>query len=213
MAKREEHGRENVPRTGPVLFAANHTSYLDPIYDATFVHLAGRVPRFLGKASLFDIPLLGHMLKGSGGIPVYRGTADAKESLRAAIKSLSEDKLVIIYPEGTVTKDPDWWPMAPKTGVARLALESGAPVIPVARIGTHEVYDHYKKKFTPFPRKTVKIRAGKPVDLSAYLGKEITNQLLREVSEVISQAILVELAILRGKPAPKEYYTVPKTAE
>ncbi len=91
--------------------------------------------------------------------------------LKQAEKALAEGAAVIFYPEGTATRDPDLWPMVAKTGVARLALATGAPVIPVAHWGTQDVLPYGSKKPRLFPRKTVRTVAGKPVDLSAVGGQ------------------------------------------
>ena len=136
-------GREHLPATGGALLVGNHISYLDPIHTALFVHTARRVPRFMAKNSLWDVPVLGSILRGSGQIPVFRDTADAQQSLAAGTQALADGKIVIIYPEGTITRDPDGWPMRSRTGVARMALASDVPVVPMVHWGTREVYDHY----------------------------------------------------------------------
>jgi 1-acyl-sn-glycerol-3-phosphate acyltransferase len=213
VARKKECGQENIPAEGPALLVMNHISYIDPIFDAVFTHKAGRIPRFLAKNTLWDIKALKGMLVGTGQIPVFRGGADAKESLRAAHEGLAAGKVIVIYPEGTISRDPDWWPMNSRTGIARLALGADVPVIPAARFGTQELYNRYEKKFTPFPRKTVVTRAGEPIDLSAYRGQEMTTALLREVTDLIMTKVRDELAIVRGEPAPAEFYTVPKNGD
>ncbi|SDG36205.1 1-acyl-sn-glycerol-3-phosphate acyltransferase [Lentzea fradiae] len=197
---------DRVPREGSVLLVLNHISHLDPIYDAVFTHRNGRVPRFLAKHSLWNIPVAGTILRGAKQIPVYRGTSDAQQSLRAAHEALADGKLVVIYPEGTITKDPDSWPMNSRTGVARLALQHDGPVIPVARWGTVDIYDHYKKKFRPFPRKKVTYLVGEPVDLSAYRGREESLALLREVTDLLMTHVKDLLAEVRGQQAPDGFY-------
>ena len=106
-----------------MLVVMNHISHIDPPIDAVFVHRNGRVPRFLAKDSLFRMPVFKHMISGAGSIPVYRASASAGDSLVAAKEALRDGKLVVIYPEGTITRDPDGWPMRSRTGVARLALD------------------------------------------------------------------------------------------
>lgn len=200
-------GEENIPKTGPALIVANHISYLDPIYTAVFVHHAGRVPRFMAKHTVMDLPLIGQLARRLDQIPVYRGGGEAKDSLWAAVDALDRDRTVIIYPEGTITRDPDFWPMRARTGVARLALDSDAPVIPVVHWNTHRVYDHYHgKKFRPLPRKTVVTRAGSPVDLSAFRGRPVDGPLMREVTDHIMRSVRDLLALVRGEPAPERFF-------
>jgi 1-acyl-sn-glycerol-3-phosphate acyltransferase len=206
IGKTVPHDGDRIRRPGGVILVMNHISHLDPPVDAVFVHRHGRVPRFLAKDSLFRVPVFKYMIKGAGSIPVARGSAGATESLEAASESLRSGRLVLIYPEGTVTKDPDFWPMRPKTGVARIALANDVPVIPAARWGTNYIFNGYTKKFRPFPRKKVHIKVGEPVDLSAYRDKPITNELLREVTDLLMVKVRDQLADLRAEPAPEEFF-------
>lgn len=200
-------GQGHIPETGPALIAANHISYLDPVHTAVFVHNAGRIPRFMAKSSVMDLPVIGRLAKRMEQIPVYRGAGDAKESLRAALQALDEGKIVIIYPEGTITRDPDFWPMRARTGVARLALECDVPVVPVVHWNTHLVYDHYHgKKFRPLPRKTIITQAGAPVDLSAFRGRPIDGPLMRKVTDHIMGGVRDVLSAVRGEPAPEQFF-------
>jgi 1-acyl-sn-glycerol-3-phosphate acyltransferase len=199
-------GMERIPRTGPVLVVANHVSYLDPVYSAVFVHRARRTPRFLAKDSLWRVPIFGSIMAGSGQIPVYRDSADAQQSLRAGVQALAEDKLVLIYPEGTITRDPAGWPMHSRTGVARLALAADVPVLPMVHWGTLQVYDHYGKKFKPLPRKEIVVRCGEPIDMSAYRGRPIDAALLREVTDFLMGEVRELLAEVRQQPAPSAFY-------
>lgn len=200
-------GLDKVPATGPVLVVANHISYLDPVFSAVFVHRARRVPRFLAKASIWKVPVAGWTMAGSGQIPVYRDSADAQHSLRAGIQAMHDGKLVVIYPEGTITRDPAGWPMHSRTGVARLALAADVPVVPMVHWGTREIYDHYDgKKFRPLPRKDVVVRAGEPLDMSAYRDRPVDAALLREVTDYLMTGVRALLAEVRGEPAPTEFY-------
>jgi 1-acyl-sn-glycerol-3-phosphate acyltransferase len=202
-------GREHMPEPGEgALVVGNHISYLDPVHTALWVHTARRVPRFLAKSTLWDIPVFGRILVGCGQIPVYRNSAEAQQSLSAGTQALNDGKALIIYPEGTITRDPDGWPMQSRTGVARLALTTDVPVIPLVHWGTREVYDHYNKRFRPLPRTTLTVRAGEPVDLSAYRGRPIDSALLREVTDLIMSQVRELLADVRGEPAPETFYRV-----
>jgi 1-acyl-sn-glycerol-3-phosphate acyltransferase len=199
-------GCEHVPATGGALLVANHISHLDPIFTGLFVHRARRVPRFLAKHSLWSVPVLGTVLRGTGQIPVYRESADAQQSLRAGTEALRAGKVVVIYPEGTITRDPQAWPMHSRTGVARLALSSDVPVLPAVHWGTHEVYDGYGKRFRPLPRTTITVRCGPPVDLSAYRGRPLDGPLLREVTDLLMARVRELLADVRGERAPARFY-------
>ncbi len=199
-------GMDRVPVTGPALIVANHISYLDPVFSMVFVHRARRVPRFLAKHTLWKVPVLGNILRGSGQIPVYRESIDAQRSLRAGTEALDDGKTVVIYPEGTITRDPDGWPMHSRTGVARLALGSDVPVLPMVHWGTREVYDRYGKKFRPLPRKEIVVRVGDPIDMSAFRGRGLDAALLREVTDHLMAVVRELLAEVRDEPAPAGFY-------
>jgi len=213
LAKRRMEGLEHVPERGPALLVCNHVSYLDPVYTAVFVHRAKRVPRFLAKASLWNVPVLGRVLSGSLQIPVSRGSADAGESLAAARASFADDGVVVIYPEGTITRDEAGWPMAARSGAARLALDSDVPVIPVVHWGTLSVYDHYRRRFRPSWRSTITVRAGEPLpmdDIRARAEEAGPDRdratevaLLRETTDRMMTAVRELLSGVRGEPAPE----------
>ncbi|MGK5627047.1 lysophospholipid acyltransferase family protein [Streptomyces sp. URMC 123] len=208
LFKRDWRGMEHIPATGGFITAINHNSYLDPLAYAHFQYNTGRVPRFLAKAALFKAPFVGMMLRGTGQIPVYRESADAVGAFRAAVAAIERGECVAFYPEGTLTRDPDQWPMQAKTGAARVALLTRAPVIPVAQWGANEAMPPYAKqdKLRLFPRKTLRVKAGPPVDLSAYYDREPTAEVLRAATDDIMAAITGLLSELRGEPAPEEPY-------
>jgi 1-acyl-sn-glycerol-3-phosphate acyltransferase len=204
-------GKENIPRTGPVIIAPNHMSYADWGTDAVFFHGAGRYPTFMIKSSAFKVPFIGRMLYGCGQIPVNRGAKDAALSLKQAEEALNQGAAVIIYPEGTATRDPDLWPMVAKTGVARLALATGAPVIPVARWGTQNVLPYGSKKPKLWPRQTVRTVAGKPVDLSEWAGKQTSAKALRAATDAIMADVTALVASLRGEEPPAIAFDMSKS--
>ena len=199
-------GLDNLPREGGVVIAANHISHIDPIYSGLAVHLARRVPRFLAKDGLWRVPVLGTVLRATGQIPVFRGTSDAKASLLDGVTALKRGKVLVVYPEGTISRDPAHWPMHPRTGVARLALSCDAPVVPMVHWGTERVLDGYRKRYRPLPRTTVTVRFGEPVDLSAYRDRPVDAALLREVTDLIMGRVRELLAEVRGEPAPATFY-------
>lgn len=196
---------EKLPSRGAFILAPNHYSEIDPVIVAAVAWKLGRAPRFLTKASLFRVPVVGWFLTKSGQIPVERaGNTRKGAPLQAAQKLVDNGQAVIIYPEGTLTRDPELWPMRGKTGAARMALEHDLPVIPVAHWGTQQVLPRYSKKISVFPRKTITIKFGDPVDLSGYRGKPLDSAVAAEATNDIMQAITVLLEDLRGETAPQE---------
>ncbi len=206
MMKRDWHGQEHIPREGGMILAANHLSYADWAAVALFTYQAGRYPAFLIKASVFDIKVLGAFLRACGQFPVSRGHVDAALVLRDAERGVGNGECLVFYPEGTATRDPALWPMVAKTGVARLALATGVPVIPVAHWGAQEILPYGTTKFHLVPRRTVRMLAGPAVDLSAYLGQPMTRDVLRSATNAIMSDITALLAQLRGEPAPATAY-------
>jgi 1-acyl-sn-glycerol-3-phosphate acyltransferase len=213
LFRRRWRNLDAIPAEGPIIVAANHVSYVDPVILAHFVWDAARVPRFLAKASLFNIPVVGWVIAKGGQIPVVRGSRDAASSLDAAAAALRSGEVVVVYPEGTVTRDPDFWPMSAKTGLARLALlVPEAKVIPVGQWGAQNAVDVYHKRYRPFPRKTVTVSAGRPVDLSKYAGAAPTTQVLRDITTAVMVAVRDQVAQIRGEAAPVEFARRPAGA-
>ena len=202
LTKRDWRGGQHLPADGGIVVVTNHISHVDPLTFAHFVYDHGRLPRFLGKEVLFRLFLVGRVLRGARQIPVYRETADASRAFSAAVAAVRAGECVAIYPEATLTREPDLWPMVGKTGAARVALETQAPVVPIAQWGPHELLPAYAKRPRVLPRKTMHVWAGPPVDLSAYRGRPIDAALLREVTEVIMAAITELLEGIRGETAP-----------
>lgn len=196
------------PEAGGVLIVPNHVSQIDTFLIARAVWQSGRVPRFMVKAPVFDWPVAGRIMRGSGQILVQRGTANAAESLREAAAALEAGEAVIIYPEGTTTKDPDNWPMLARTGVARLVLMApDVPVVPFGQWGAHRF------RLTParlIRRRPSLLSVGEPLDLSRFRGKEPTAETLREITDEIMSAVRDEVASLRGEAPPAEFYDPPR---
>lgn len=218
LVKREWRGWEHMPAKGGFVTAVNHISYFDPLTYAHFQYNSGRPPRLLGKSGLFAVPFVGMMLRNTGQIPVYRESADAARAFRAALEAVNRGECVAVYPEGTLTRDPGRWPMTGKSGAARIALMTGAPVIPVAQWGAQEIVPPYAKggrgqrRFRPFPRHRVTVVAGPPVDLDAYRGKDLTAEVLRDATEDIMAAITALLEEIRGEQAPAERFDLRRAA-
>ncbi|WP_231988292.1 lysophospholipid acyltransferase family protein [Nakamurella panacisegetis] len=199
-------GLEHIAVPGPVLVVGNHISELDPVYTAVYLRKSGRIPHIMAKASLWKVPVVGRILTGTEMIPVERGGGQGQVGLQAAIDSLQAGRVVLIYPDGTCSRDPDHWPMKPRPGVAAMALAGDFPVVPVVHWGTQEVLPYLGKGFHPFPRKKIRIVAGPPIDLSAFRGQAVDARLIRDVSYVIQGAVRDLLAQVRGVPAPKDFY-------
>ena len=200
---RDWRGGQYLRIDGGIVVAMNHLSWYDPLVAAHFVNDNGRPVRFLAKAEIFKIPVLGAILKSAGQIPVQRGNSDAAAgSLRAAFAAIEDNQCVVIYPEGTLTRDPQLWPMTAKTGAARIALMTGAPVIPAAQWGPQEVLAPYSKRPKFFPRKTMHVWAGPEVDLDDLRALPVSAATLREATERIMRDITKILATQRDEVAP-----------
>jgi 1-acyl-sn-glycerol-3-phosphate acyltransferase len=193
-------GLLNIPGDGPVIIAANHISYFDPLCLGTAIHTAGRQVRFLAKSELYRNPLLGAALRGAGQIPVYRETRDAHQALTDAVAAMREGAAVAIYPEGTTTRNPDFSPMAAKNGVARLAALTGAPVV---QWGAQLLFA--RGRLGPF-RRGIRVveRAGPPIDLGlspdAPLGE------LNQAKDKVMAAIASLVAEAREGWSPPAWY-------
>lgn len=203
LTKPDWQGMENIPQTGGALFVINHTSNFDPLAAGQFLAYAGRWPRYMAKDEIFKVPGLGWVARNAGQIMVERNGPNAIRALEAAEKALAEGKSISMYPEGTITADPEVWPMVPKTGAARIALHTGVPVIPIGQWGANFVLPGKKLTYPRlFPRKTMIVKAGAPVPLDDLRAKEITREVIDEASDRIMNAITDIVAELRGEEPP-----------
>jgi 1-acyl-sn-glycerol-3-phosphate acyltransferase len=192
-----------LPPTGPFIIAPNHYSEIDPIVMGIVVWKLGRTPRFLAKASLFRVPVLGSIMRFTGQIPVERrSSATISEPLKAAGVLISQGSGLIVYPEGTLTKDPDLWPMKGKLGAVRMALDSGIPLYPAAHWGTQNLMGRYAKFIRVFPRARIDVVVGERLDLSAFEGKPITLELLEKATAQLMKEIASLAGELRGEKPP-----------
>ena len=208
LTRRDWRGGENVPRAGGVVVCPNHVSYIDPLTFAHFLWRQGRSPRFLAKESLFGLPVVGAVMRGADQIPVLRESGRAAGAYAAAVAAVRSGSAVCVYPEGTITRDPDGWPMLGKTGAARIGLETGAPVVPVAQWGPQELLPAYahRPRVRLGRRTLVRVAAGPPVDLDDLRGRPLDAELLREASLRITVATARLLAGLRGGQPPAHPY-------
>ncbi|OAN43576.1 lysophospholipid acyltransferase family protein [Microbacterium sp. H83] len=207
LAKIRITGREKLPRDGAFVLAPNHYSEFDPLIVAVAVWRIGRAPRFMAKESLFRVPVLGWVLRATGMVPVARSSSAsaAKQTIRQSEELVEHGRGVIVYPEGTLTRDPDMWPMRGKSGAVRLALADGIPLIPMAHWGTQEIMGRYQKGLSLWPlRKRVDVVIGDPVDVSDLRGRATEAAALNEATTRLMNAITALLEGLRDEKAPAE---------
>lgn len=201
----------DLPAEGAVIVVGNHLSVADAFVLTAAVARKGRRIRMLGTAGLFRAPVIGPLLRAVGYIPVDRRSADPASALGPARAALEAGQCIGLYPEGAITQDPDAWPARGKTGVVRLALDTGAPVVPLAQWGTHRFVgakgSRWRALLSPVTRPRVGVRLGAPIDLRALLGvdcaADATAAQLRLGADVVMDALVAELVELRGKPAPR----------
>jgi glycerol-3-phosphate dehydrogenase (NAD(P)+) len=183
-------GREHIPASGPVLLAANHRSFLDPFVIGVMLR---RPVYYMAKRELFEKPLQGRLLNALGAFPVDRGAGDAR-AVDAARAILERGDCVVVFPEGTrVRRGPLG---APRRGVGRLALETGAPVVPVAVIGSEDVRRGWRIR----PRK-VRLRVGRP--LRFPIPERATPALAAAVTQRIWTCVNLQWEWLGGAPAQR----------
>jgi 1-acyl-sn-glycerol-3-phosphate acyltransferase len=208
LTLRDWHGeqwlRQEYPPTDGIVVVSNHISWFDPIALAHIMWNNGRPPRFMAKEVLFRAPLVGQIVSNAGQIPVYRETDVAAHSVRAAVDAVKDGEAVVVYPEGTITRDPDLWPMTGKTGAARIALLARVPVIPIAQWGAQHVMAPYSKEFKMIPPKRMYMRVGPPVPLDDLQGRELTGEVLAQATSRIMDELTGLLEQIRGEKAPAE---------
>ena len=212
ITKRTWIGAGNIPKTGAAIVASNHLSYFDVLNLTHFIFRNGRAPRYLGKVGVFKVPIIGRIILAAGQVPVERETPNAGKAVDHAKRLLESGHLLGVYPEGTLTRDLDHWPMIAKTGLARLALSTNTPVIPIAQWGSQVLMPTYSKKLKLFPRTKITIVAGKPVDLSPWQGKADDPQALIEATAKVMLEITKLLEEIRGQKRPEVIFD-PHTSE
>lgn len=210
VARRHWGGQEHVPQQGGVLVVANHISNFDPIMVGEYLIYSGRWPRFLGKSELWRVPVVGWIARKCDQIPVYRNSERARDSLVHARRALERNKAVVIYPEGTITADPDGWPMTGRRGAAQLALKTGVSVVPVAQLGADQILGRKELQWRRLfgRRRDVHIRAGAPLDLSAFLERmpsegEPPKELADELTSHFLDVLTGMVGELRGETPPE----------
>lgn len=205
--------QDKIPSSGGVVLVANHISNVDPLALGQYVAFSGRWPRFLAKASVFAVPVVGAIIRACGQIPVQRASASAKDALDEAVAAVGAGRAVVVYAEGTITLDPDLWPMRGRTGAARIALATGAPVVPIGQWGAQDVM-YGKRIHLPhlLPRKTFRLVAGDPVPLDDLRAQPVTAAVLEEATGRIMAAVTHLVAGLRGEDPPSEVFDPHRSA-
>src|SRR5262245_3782594 len=202
-------GRADVVRQlpdGPGIVISNHTSYADGLLLALVCRRLGRSARLLATSGVFRAPVVGSVARKIGFIPVNRGAANAADSLGPAADALGAGELVAIFPEGRLTRDPDQWPERAKTGAVRLALRTGAPIVPVAMEGAHRVVSK-RKMFgrllkNVILRPKVRTAIGAPIDVRAMLEGDETPDEIRRLTDGVWSQLVDLVAELRDEEAP-----------
>jgi 1-acyl-sn-glycerol-3-phosphate acyltransferase len=208
LARIEIIDGQKLPAEGAVVVAPNHFSNIDPAVVGAALYKLGRMPHYMAKSSLFTVPFFGWLLRHSDQVPVERsGVVRGQDPIAAADAIVKAGHAVVVYPEGSLTRDPNLWPMRGKTGAVRMALLTGAPLIPVAHWGTQLIAPRYgRMRINPFPRKVLTIRFGDPVDLSEFSTTSMDPATLHAATAKLMKAITALLEEVRGEKAPDEVW-------
>ncbi|MBF0968679.1 MAG: 1-acyl-sn-glycerol-3-phosphate acyltransferase [Actinomyces sp.] len=197
-------GEENLPTEGGFLLVSNHLSNVDPLCLCWYFMKRNTAVRFLAKKSMFSVPVFGWIIKGMGLIPVNRDS-NPSTVLAPTREALTAGEVVGIYPEGTLTRDPDQWPMEFKSGAARLALDTGVTVIPLSQWGPQDIMAPYNAKGMDMrPGRRISYHFGAPVDLSDLIGPAGSedHDAVNAATARILQAVREGVGQLRGLPVP-----------
>jgi len=200
-------GKENLPKGTGYVLASNHVTTVDALAVAFMMFFKlGRAPHFLAKEGLFKTPIVGPILLACGQIPVFRSGRGNSDPMESAYKVLRAGHVIGIFPEGSLTREPNQWPMRARTGAIRLALETGVPIVPMGQWGTEVVMDTYSSKIFPKPWHKVKMVIGKPIDLSKFHGKKVSVEEMVALSDEVMVEITKIVEQLRGGKAPTERF-------
>jgi 1-acyl-sn-glycerol-3-phosphate acyltransferase len=201
-------GAEKLPKEGAFIVVSNHLTKVDALAVAYFLfHQQRRTPHFLAKEGLFRLPVIGKLLIGAGQIPVYRSVAGKNdEPLRAAYECLRHGGVITIFPEGTLTRDPDLWPMRGRTGAVRLAIEGNVPVFPIGHWGDQEILPRYTSKLRGGFWKKVDLLVGDEIDLRHYRIGRVSVSELSDATEMVMNKITELVEELRGEKAPEKRF-------
>lgn len=207
-------GIEKLPKHGSYILVANHVTNVDALAMAYLVYVQlKRAPHFLAKEGLFRVPVIGAILRAAGQIPVYRSGHRNDTPLKAAHAYLDAGHTIAIFPEGTLTRSPELWPMRGKSGAIRLALETGVPVFPVGQWGSEQILPQYGSKFRPGFWKPVNMIIGDEIDLSSFRKRQLNPDELNQATKVVMQTITELVEELRGEKAPLELWDPAKAGQ
>lgn len=207
-------GHEKLPKKGAYILVSNHVTNLDALAVAYFVYAQlKRAPHFMAKESLFRLPLIGPIITAAGQIPVYRTTHRNDGPLKAAHAFLKAGHSIAIFPEGTLTRSPELWPMRGKTGAIRLALETGVPVYPIGQWGSEVILPQYGSKFRPGFWKPVRILVGDEINLDNFRKQQLNPDELNDATKLVMESITELVEELRGEKAPLELWDPAKAGQ
>ncbi len=185
-----------------LILAGNHIGNFDPVVTTAACARMKIAPRMMATGGLFRAPVIGPLMRVAGHIPVDRGLETVANAVPDATDALARGSIVFIYPEGRIGLDPGMWPERPRTGLARLALATNTPVVPVAIWGSHEVIAYHGWSVmlrtlisSLWRRPVVRIHFGAPVDLSGLRAGAVGHA--QRASDRVMDAITAELAALR----------------
>ena len=210
----EPKGIEKLPKHGSYILVANHVTNVDALAMAYLVYVQlKRAPHFLAKEGLFRVPVIGSILRAAGQIPVYRSGHRNDTPLKAAHAYLEAGHTIAIFPEGTLTRSPELWPMRGKSGAIRLALETGVPVFPVGQWGSEQILPQYGSKFRPGFWKPVRVLIGDEIDLNNFRKRQLNPDELNQATKIVMQTITELVEELRGEKAPLELWDPAKAGK
>lgn len=196
---------------GGIIVVSNHTSYADGLLLALVCRRLGRSLRLLATSGVFRAPVIGGLARRLGFIPVDRGAVTASASLDTAAAAIEAGEAVGIFPEGRLTRDPDHWPERGKTGAVRLALRTGAPIIPVAMVGAHRVVSRRGlvrqliRNVVLRPR--VEISVGEPIDVASLVDDPTDGAAIRRATDVVMGQLVALVGEVRDEIAPSDGVT------
>jgi 1-acyl-sn-glycerol-3-phosphate acyltransferase len=182
---------ERVPLTGPVILAANHSSYLDPPLVGAGVK---RDINYLARESLFRFPIVGSVLRSWNSVPVDREGGGAA-GLRAILDRLLKGGAIILFPEGTRSRDGKLQPA--RSGIGLMVIKSEAPVVPARVFGTFEAYGRHMK--VPRPRRHVAVKYGMPMDFQRlrFEARSCSKPRLKQIYQQVANEIMAEIQALQ----------------
>lgn len=211
LTKATWKGQDNFPKDRPFIVIMNHLTEFDAFVIMHFITDEGIAVRAMAKASLFKVPLLGTILRKTKMVEVHRGSERSKDALEAAKQAIRDGETIAIFPEGTLTTDPKFWPMQFKTGAARLALATGAPIIPVVHWGSQNVMHRFRDSIMKFwKRHPTTVVAGPAIDLSDLPQDDANREAVQTATRRMEDTVRKMLAEIRNEPVPTEVWN-PKT--